>query len=408
MCPGPTFSRSRVTIELRSSRAPGPVRSILRSIEKSMSPAVSRTARYSSSVSVTTEGAAYPNRSIHWSVIAESRGWNAVSLLMIVPPSSCAPGIVLVAGRASEGRSELRVAVGGRQTFRNETDSRARLGDEVARVRRIGLELSPDRDEEHPDIVRLGVAKAPDLLEELALGDEPAGIARQELDHLPLGGRQADLMAVAADALGREVDAEVRCIDHRGLVERGRHAQGHPHARHELVHPEWLADVVVGPCVERRDLLAFLGPGGEHDDRDRRPAAEALDDLEAVHVRQSEVEYHRIGMVASGDGERLVAAGREVHLVATASQVDVHRPQQRGLVVDHQNSAHASARWRLKTRVAPPPAVSSTVNSPPIASVKPFATARPRPIPLGRPPAPSPRRWKGTKTRSRRFGGMPG
>ena len=48
-----------------------------------------------------------------------------------------------------------------------------------------------------------------------------------------------------------------------------------------------------------------------------------------------------------------------------------------------------SARKRLKTMVAPPPAVSSTVSSPPIASVKPFATASPSPIPFGRPPAPS-------------------
>ena len=54
---GVSFETSRVTIELTSSSAPGPSRSTFRSIVKSISPAVSRTARYSSSVSVTTVGA---------------------------------------------------------------------------------------------------------------------------------------------------------------------------------------------------------------------------------------------------------------------------------------------------------------------------------------------------------------
>ena len=55
--PGVSLETSRVTIELTRSSAPGPSRSTLRSIVKSISPAVSRTARYSSSVDVTSVGA---------------------------------------------------------------------------------------------------------------------------------------------------------------------------------------------------------------------------------------------------------------------------------------------------------------------------------------------------------------
>ena len=57
MRPGVSVDTSRVTIEFTSSSAPGPSRSTFRSMVKSMSPAVSRTARYSSAVSVTTVGA---------------------------------------------------------------------------------------------------------------------------------------------------------------------------------------------------------------------------------------------------------------------------------------------------------------------------------------------------------------
>src|SRR5581483_8156775 len=61
---------------------------------------------------------------------------------------------------------------------------------------------------------------------------------------------------------------------------------------------------------------------------------------------------------------------------------------------------------RLTTIVVPPPGVSSTVRSPPTASTKPFATARPSPTPA--PFGLSPRRWNGRNTRSRSSLGMPG
>ncbi len=67
-----TRDRSRVTTESTNSTAPGPSMSTLRSIEKSISAAASRHARYSPAVSETTAGARYPNRSIQLSVIAAS------------------------------------------------------------------------------------------------------------------------------------------------------------------------------------------------------------------------------------------------------------------------------------------------------------------------------------------------
>ena len=45
------------------------------------------------------------------------------------------------------------------------------------------------------------------------------GVAGQELDHLPFGGGQANLPAVATDALGGEVDAEIGGLDHGGVFE---------------------------------------------------------------------------------------------------------------------------------------------------------------------------------------------
>jgi hypothetical protein len=57
MRPGVSLETSRVTIVLMKSCAPSPSMSTLRSMVKSIRPAASRTARYSSCVSVTTVGA---------------------------------------------------------------------------------------------------------------------------------------------------------------------------------------------------------------------------------------------------------------------------------------------------------------------------------------------------------------
>ena len=68
--------------------------------------------------------------------------------------------------------------------------------------------------------------------------------------------------------------------------------------------------------------------------------------------------------------ERVLAVGREVDVVAAGAQVDAERAQDLRLVVDDQHPRHVAA-GRLMTIVTPPPGVSSTSSSPPIASTKP-------------------------------------
>ena len=69
-----------------------------------------------------------------------------------------------------------------------------------------------------------------------------------------------------------------------------------PQPREQLLDVERLGDVVVGAGVERRDLLPGVEPAGEHEDRDRRPAAQRADDVDAVEVGQPEVQHDDVGM----------------------------------------------------------------------------------------------------------------
>src|SRR3984957_14550114 len=291
------------------------------------------------------------------------------------------------------------------------------LGEQVLRPGRFGLQLAAQLGHIHPQVVGLGlVRRPPHLAQQLALGDQPPVVAHQDLQQLPLGRGQPDVLAVAPDhLLRRQVDGEVGGGDDRLL--RGRRGPGGrgPQPGPQLVHAERLRHVVIRPRVQRRHLLAFLAPRGQHDDRDRGPAAHAVDDLGAVHVGQPEVQDDHVGPVAGHRGQAGGAVDRGADVVLPGGQVDAQRAQDGRLVVDDQHAGHdpvssalvvsaLAAAGSVMATVSPPPGVSRASIRPPMASANPRATARPRPTPPGER---SPMRVNGSKMRSFASTGTP-
>ena len=96
--------------------------------------------------------------------------------------------------------------------IRHQPVAHARLGDQIARMGRVGLELAAQLREVDAQIVGLGLVRGPpDLLQELALADQLALVADQDLEDVPLRRREPNGFAVGASGLlGGEVDGEVR------------------------------------------------------------------------------------------------------------------------------------------------------------------------------------------------------
>jgi hypothetical protein len=179
---------------------------------------------------------------------------------------------------------------------------------------------------------------------------------------VPLGGSEPDVLrdgrsrsarpgrhrGLPGDALGGQVDGQLAEPD-PGLVPGGPGPpDGGTHAGQQFLHAERLGDVVVRTRVERLDLVGAVGPPGQHDDRCLRPAAQPGDHLDAVQVRQAQVEDHQVRRVLGGHLERLRPGGRDVHVVVAHPEVDPQRPQDLRFVVDDEHPGHGPAASRSR------------------------------------------------------------
>src|SRR5512134_4063172 len=79
-------------------------------------------------------------------------------------------------------------------------------------------------------------------------------------------------------------------------VRPGRMTKRRAHACKEFVDPKWFGDIIVGPEIERRNLLLFLLSRRKHDDRRRRPLPHLTNHFCALHVWEAQVEENEIGV----------------------------------------------------------------------------------------------------------------
>ena len=86
------------------------------------------------------------------------------------------------------------------------------------------------------------------------------------------------------------------------------------HAGQKLFHVEGLGEVIVGACVHAGDLVAPAVARGQQDDRHLAvAAAPLLEDGDAVHFRQADVEDHDVVRLGIAEEIALLAVRRRIH-----------------------------------------------------------------------------------------------
>ena len=119
-----------------------------------------------------------------------------------------------------------------------------------------------------------------------------------------------------------------------------RPAQDGLDARDELARAERLGEVVVGAQLEPQELVQLVVARGEHHDGQRRGARGLAGHVEAVELRQPEVEHHEVGVPPVDGLDRRATVDRRQDGEPGVLQVVAGEGDDLRLVVDDEDGLH--------------------------------------------------------------------
>src|SRR3954468_6821970 len=213
------------------------------------------------------------------------------------------------------------------------------------------LELAAQVGDEDLDRVRRRERVVPpDLLEEALARDDDALVAHEVLEQLELALGQLDRPPGARDLVRVRVQRQVG-DDERRAAPRRPAAQQRAQAGEQLLALERLDEVVVGAGVEALDARLDGVARGEHEDRHVVGRAQAPRDLDAVDLREAEIEDHEVGMVGGGLVERGLAVARDPHVVAVQAQRALQDLGDLVVVLDDEHAGIATDTVHSRQRV---------------------------------------------------------
>src|SRR5438105_6209970 len=154
----------------------------------------------------------------------------------------------------------------------------------------------------------------PDVVQDLAPAQDPAGIDEQVAEEPVFGWRHLDRTPGTADLMSLVVQLEVGDGQGAALVVGAVAAEDDADARHQLLQAEGLGDVVVAADGQTVDLVLGRVSSGEEDGRHvAAGGGDPAQHLVAVDVRQHDVEDHQGGLEGVDLGDRLAPIERRLH-----------------------------------------------------------------------------------------------
>ena len=106
----------------------------------------------------------------------------------------------------------------------------------------------------------------------------------------------------------------------------------------QLLAAEWLREVIVGAGVEGAQLLALLTDRRHDQDRQLAAPPHLLADLDALTVRQHEIEHQHVGRMRGQDREHVQRGPCRLDNVARGAQHDLQPADKLRLVVHDQHT----------------------------------------------------------------------
>ena len=219
------------------------------------------------------------------------------------------------------------------------------------------------------------------------MGQHFPGMGHQQPQQVILARRQLHILFAHRDQAAHQIDRQIAAAEDRLLAVRLQAvAQRGANAGRQFLHAERLGDIIIGAQIERRHLAGLVVAAGKNDDGHGRAAiAQGAHDRQPIHSRQPQIEHDQVHRIAFKEIQRRLAAIGLLDAIGLRRQGGAQETPDRRFVVHDQDAqrGHAleSANGTVTVKTAPPSARLAAVTVPPIASMKPRAMERPRPVP---------------------------
>jgi len=206
-----------------------------------------------------------------------------------------------------------------------------------------------DMDIDGPRLAR--EVRPPDVLQEAIAGQDDPGVARERGKQVELARPQLEAALADRGLAAPAVDAQRADLDRAGAGCRpGRTPEDCPDACDQGPRVEGLRDVVVGAQLQPDDGIHVVRTGGEHEDRRLAAPANLATDVEAILLRQHEVQDHEVRVVPEVERERLVPIARGDHPEALLLEVEPEELHDVRLVVDDEDAFHVVPESTVRRR----------------------------------------------------------
>ena len=120
-------------------------------------------------------------------------------------------------------------------------------------------------------------------------------ISGQLTEKLVFDGRQVQLLFAHISCRRGKIDFQISVYKNRAYLSLlGLHiadpAEGGTKPCQQLLDAEGLREIIVGPRIQGLYFVLILGPRTDHDNGDGGPASYLSYDIQAVHIRQSQIQ----------------------------------------------------------------------------------------------------------------------